>query len=475
MDAFDAAEFRRHAARLGEWIADYLENPGRYPVVPRVRPGELRAALPSAAPEDPESLDRVLDDFERILVPGLTHWNHPRFFAYFSSSASAPGILGEFLSAALNQQAMLWRTSPAATELEEVALGWLRQALGLPDSFEGVIYDTASVSTLHALAAARHAAAPEIREQGLQAAPVLRVYCSEEAHSSVEKGMILLGLGRRNLVRIPTDDQFRLRPELLEEAILQDLGAGLRPMAAVATVGTTSTTSVDPVEAVADLCSQHGLWLHVDGAYGGVAGLVPELAPLLAGCGRADSFVVNPHKWLFTPMDLSAFYCRRMEVVRDAFSLVPEYLRTQETVRNLMDTGVQLGRRFRSLKLWMILRTFGTRRLAELLRGHVAMARAFAARVDASPRFERLAPTPLGVVCFRALLPGLDEPGLDRLNERLMEAVNATGQAFLSHTKLRGRFTLRLAVGSLRTRPEDVDACWDLLQETLSRESQQPS
>ena len=469
MDALDSTEFRRQVARLGDWIADYLDNPGGFPVVPQVAPGSIRAGLPAAAPADPEPLDRILEDFERILVPGLTHWNHPRFFAYFPSSSSAPGILAEFLAAALNQQAMLWRTSPTATELEEVVLGWLGRAIGLPEEFQGVIYDMASVSTLHALAAARHAAAPEVREQGLQGAPVLRAYCSTEAHSSVEKGMLLLGLGRQNLVRVPVDPEFRMRPDLLEAAILEDQRAGMRPMAVVATVGTTSTTSVDPVGAIADVCARHGLWLHVDGAYGGVAGLVPELAGLLEGCQRADSMVVNPHKWLFTPMDLSAFFCRRMDLVRETFSLVPEYLRTRVEVHNLMDTGIQLGRRFRALKLWMILRAFGTRGLAQRLRGHVAMARDFAARVEASPDFERLAPTPLAVVCFRAVRPGLSEPELDRLNEDLLEAVNRTGGAFLSHTRLHGKFTLRMAIGGLRTTSEDVEACWRLLGDQLQQ------
>ncbi len=472
MDALDSTEFRRQAIRLVDWIADYLDNSGSYPVVPRVRPGQIQAALPETAPREPEDFDSILNDFERILVPGLTHWNHPRFFAYFATSSSAPGILAEFLAAALNQQAMLWRTSPAATELESTVLGWLGRALGLPAEFEGVIYDTASVSTLHALAAARHAAVPEIRQQGMQAGPVLRVYCSAEAHSSIDKGVLLLGLGHQNLVRVPVDDRFRMRVDLLEASIAADLQAGLRPMAVVATVGTTSTTSVDPVGPLADLCARHGLWLHVDGAYGGMAGLVPELAHLLAGCSRADSMVVNPHKWLFTPFDLSAFYCRRMDVLREAFSLVPEYLRTTEKVRNLMDTGVQLGRRFRALKLWMIMRAFGTRGLAERLRTHVALAQDFAARVQASPHFELMAPTPLSVVCFRALRPGLDEAGLDRLNEALLEAVNQTGRVFLSHTRLHGRYTLRMAIGNLRTTAEDVETCWQALVETVrTRES----
>jgi len=474
MDALTPTEFRRQAARLADWIADYLEDSSR-PVTPRVRPGEIRASLPQAAPEEPEDFTRILDDFERLLVPGLTHWNHPRFFAYFPASSSAAGILAEFLAAALNQQAMLWRTSPTATELEATVLAWLARAVGLPDAFEGVIYDTASVSTLHALAAARHAAVPGIRQQGLRGAGELRVYCSDQAHSSVDKAVLLLGLGLNSLVRIPVDDDFRMRVEALEAAVSEDLLAGRLPMAVVATVGTTSTTSVDPVAAIADLCQRHRIWLHVDGAYGGVAGLVPELAHLLDGCERADSMVINPHKWLFTPFDLSAFFCRRMEVLREAFSLVPEYLRSAEEAPNLMDTGVQLGRRFRALKLWMIMRAFGTRGLAERLRRHVAMAQDFAARVDASEDFERLAPTPLGVVCFRAVHPGLEAGALDRLNQDLLDAINRTGQVFLSHTRLRSRFTLRMALGGLRTRPQDVQACWELLVGTLRRLKKRPA
>src|SRR3954454_22524214 len=380
-------EFRRSGHLLVDWIAEYLAHPEKYPVLARVQPGEITAALPDRAPEDPEPFDAIMADFERVLVPGLTHWNHPSFFAYFAITASGPGILADFLSAALNQQAMLWRTSPAATELEAVTLGWLRRLIGLPDTFEGVIYDTASIATMHALAAARQTAVLDVRGRGLAAradVPPLRVYCSREAHSSVDKAVIAIGLGHDSLTRVQVDDQFRMRADRLSDEIARDRAAGRLPMAVVATVGTTSTTSVDPVDEIAAVCEREGLWLHVDAAYGGVAAMLPSHAHVLAGAARADSLVVNPHKWLFTPFDLSAFYCRRMDVVRAAFALTPEYLRTAESapVKNLMDTGVQLGRRFRALKLWMVLRSFGAREIRAHLAAHIALAQKLAAWVD---------------------------------------------------------------------------------------------
>ena len=505
----DAEAFRRHGHALVDWIADYLNDAERYPVLSKNAPGAVRDALPSSPPAEGVPFDAIFRDFERVILPGVTHWNHPGFFAYFAISGASAGVLAEFLSAALNVQAMLWRTSPAATELEEVTLGWLRQLLGLPDAFEGVIYDTASISSLHALAAARHRTVAEVRTRGLAGRPdlnPLRVYASEQAHSSIDKAIMTLGLGHDALARIPADAEFRMRPEALREAIVADRARGVTPLAVVATIGTTSTTSVDPVGPIADICANERLWLHVDAAYAGVAALVPETRDVLAGCDRADSFVVNPHKWLFTPFDLSAFYCRHMDTVRDAFSLTPEYLRTPEAarVRNLMDTGVQLGRRFRSLKLWAILRHFGSEGIRDRLAEHMRLARLFAEWVDASPDFERLAPVPFSVVCFRAKPGGSAEPEsgaartaagegtpadvspgaapvagkadgtaatadtrTDKLNERLIEAVNATGEVFLSHTRLDGRFTIRLAIGHVRTEERHVRRAWELLDEKL--------
>jgi aromatic-L-amino-acid decarboxylase len=431
----------------------------------------VASALPTHAPEDPESFDAIMADFERVLVPGLTHWNHPGFLAYFATTASPPGVLAEFLSAALNQQAMVWRTSPAATELEAVALGWLRRLIGLPEAFEGVIYDTASIASLHALTAARQAAVGDVRSRGLAGrndVPKLRVYCSEQAHSSIDKSVITIGLGQESLRKIPVDAAFRMRVDALVDAIAEDRGAGIVPIAVVATVGTTSTTSVDPVAPIASICERDRLWLHVDAAYAGVAAMVPSHAHILDGADRADSIVVNPHKWLFTPFDLSAFYCRRMDVVRAAFSLTPEYLRTPEgdQVRHLMDTGIQLGRRFRALKLWMILRSLGARPIRERLSGHLELAQKLATWIDEHPDFERMAPVPLSVVCFRWRPRGskLTEAELDRANERLVDSVNASGEVFLSHTRLRNCTALRIAIGHYLTTSVHVGQAWRLIQ-----------
>ena len=466
----DSSEFRTHGHALVEWIAEYLAHPERYPVFPRVAPGDVRRALPPTAPESGEPFDDILRDFERVLVPALTHWNQPGFFAYFASSASAPGILAEFLAAALNQQAMLWRTSPAATELEEVALGWLRDLLGLPPAFSGVIYDTASISTLHALAAAREAAVPGVRQHGLARRGLgpMRVYCSEHAHSSVDKAVILLGLGHESLRRIPADSEFRMRADALAEAIDRDLEDGVRPVAVVATAGTTSTTSVDPIAAIARISAERGIWLHVDAAYAGVTAMLPDRRALFDGWDAADSVVVNPHKWLFVPVDLSAFYCRRMDMVRAAFSLVPDFLRTPEDARgvtNLMDTGIQLGRRFRALKLWMVLRHFGADGIRAVLTEHMRLARLFAGWVDAHPDFARLAPVPFSVVCFRANPAALrlSESEADVFNETLLEHINSSGDIFLSHTRLNGRMTIRLAIGHVQTRESHVRRAWEIL------------
>jgi aromatic-L-amino-acid decarboxylase len=467
----DPADVRRHGHQLVDWIAEYLEHPEKYPVLSRVKPGDIARAVPPHAPVEGEPFEAIMADFERVLVPGLTHWNHPGFFGYFAITGSAPGVLAEFLAAALNQQAMLWRTSPAATELEAAVLGWLRQLIGLPDAFEGVIYDTASIATLHALVAAREAGVAGVRARGLAGrpdVPHLRVYGSEQAHSSVDKAVMAIGLGHDSLRKIPVDREYRMRPELLSEAIAQDRSAGFLPLAVVATVGTTSTTSVDPVAAIAEICRHERLWLHVDAAYAGAAAMLPSHAHILDGAALADSFIVNPHKWLGTPFDLSAFYCRRMDVVRAAFSLTPDYLKTKEAgqVNNLMDTGVQLGRRFRALKLWMVLRSFGTRAIGERLSEHIRLAQTFSQWIDADPDFERLAPVPLSVVCFRWRPAGrsLTDEGLDAANERLVDLVNDSGEVFLSHTRLGGRVALRMAIGHWDTRERHVRRAWELLR-----------
>jgi aromatic-L-amino-acid decarboxylase len=459
-------EFRRFGHEVVEWIAEYMEGVGRLPVLAPVRPGEVAARLPASPPDAPEGMDDILRDFRDIIVPGTTHWNHPAFFAYFAITGAGPGILGEMLTAALNNNAMLWRTGPAQTELEERTLDWLRQLVGLPEGFRGTIQDTASISTLIAVAAAREAAGLGVREEGMSGLPKLRLYCSEETHSSIEKAGITLGIGRTGTRKIPTDAEFRMDPAALASAIAEDRAAGIVPFCVVATVGTTSTSSIDPVPAIADICEREGLWLHVDAAYGGSAAVVPELRGVLDGAERADSVVINPHKWLFVPIDCSTLYVRRPEVVRRAFSLVPEYLVTPEgeSVTNLMDYGPALGKRFRALKLWMTLRRFGAEGMAARVREHVRLARLFADWVDEAPGWERMAPVPMSLVVFRHRPEGMDDAATDAHNERLMAAVNATGETLLSHTRLHGRTALRLAVGNLRTTEEHVARAWELLR-----------
>lgn len=468
------ADFANHAEELIAWIARYFEAIESHPVLPDVKPGEVRKRLPTEPPRTGESMARILRDVDEIVLPGMTHWNHPNFLAYFAISGSGPGVLGELLSAAFNINGMLWKTCPASTELEHTALDWLRQMLGLPENFWGIVYDTASISTLHAVAAAREELTNlNLRQEGLAGraeVPRLRLYASEHAHSSIEKTAITLGLGLAGVRKIPVDDRFRMRPEALAAAIAEDRRAGWRPFCVVATVGTTSTTSIDPVAEIATICEEEKLWLHVDAAYGGSAAVVSELRHVLDGCDRADSIVVNPHKWLFVPVDLSAFYTRKPEVLKRAFSLVPEYLRTQEDaeVENYMDYGVQLGRRFRALKLWFVLRYFGWEGIAERIRYHIRLAREFAARVDEHPDLERMAPVPFSTVCFRAHPGNIDDAAaLNALNEKLLAAVNATREVFLSHTKLGDAYVLRLAVGNLRTEARHVKRAWEIVCEKL--------
>ncbi|MEO8208431.1 MAG: pyridoxal-dependent decarboxylase, partial [Chloroflexota bacterium] len=433
-------------------------------------------------PEEAESLATILADHRALIEPNATQWQHPGFMAYFPTSGSAAGIVGELLMTALGQNTMLWRTSPIGTELEQVVVGWLREAFGLPVDFDGFLTDTASTSSLIALGAAREAAGLDAAALGLAARPDLgapRIYASEEAHSSIEKAAMSLGIGRANVVRVPTDEAFRMRPEALDAAIRADLATGHRPIAIVATLGTTSSTSMDPIGPIADIAKLHDLWLHVDAAYAGVVALLPERRPEFAGWERADSVVVNPHKWLFTPIDASLLLTRRMDQLRDAFSLVPEYLRTLDTaspVRDVNEYTPQLGRRFRALKLWVLLRWFGLEGLRRRIRHHLEQAAELAAWVDADPRFERLAPVPFSTICLR-FVPSrqADEPDgayetrTDQLNSLLLEAVNRTGEVFLSHTRLRGRFAIRVALGQIRTEDHHVRRAWELLQREAGR------
>ncbi len=461
-------EFLRSLELFGNWVARYRSGSTIHPVLSRAIPGQVKHSLPDAAPAHGEPIEKWLQDLEEIIMPGITHWNHPGFMAYFGLTPSAAGILGDLISSALNVNGMLWKTSPACTELEEVVLRWYAKAMGLPAGWFGMVTDTASTSTLVALAAAREATGLNVREEGLASKPQLVLYCSEEAHSSVDKAAIVLGIGMRGIRRIPSDEQFRMRVDLLEEAIRRDLSEERRPFAVVATVGTTSATAVDPVSAIAEICIRHGLWLHVDAAYAGTAAIAGEFRWALAGCERADSVVANPHKWLFTPIDFSALFCQKPDILRSAFSLIPEYLRTDATgVIDLMDYTFQLGRRFRALKLWFVFRHFGTDGIANRIREHARLATEFAKWVDCHPRLERLAPVPFSVVCFRVRPEGvMDEIELERINSAVLEKVNSSGSVFISHTKLHGRYCLRLAVGNLGTTADYLRRAYELVCES---------
>ena len=452
MGDISVEEFRESAQYLVDWLAEYLGPESRpEPVLSQVKPGEIKSTQSVDAPLQGQSPKELLQEFRSQLTPGLTHWNSPRFFAYFSISASAPAVLADFLSSGLNQQAMLWRTSPVTTELEQVTLDWLRQGMGLPADYRGIIYDTASVSTLHALATARDRVLPDVRQKG-QAGHQLVVYCSEHTHSSIDKAVLMLGFGWDNLRKIACDENLAMKPELLKEQIAADRAQELHPCCVVATTGTTSTAAIDPVDKIADVCQEMGVWLHVDAAYGGSASLVEECRPLFKGWERADSIVVNPHKWLFTPFDLSVLYLRDLEALKRAFSLTPEYLKNAEEgqVLNLMDTGVQLGRRFRSLKLWMIFRTFGLEGLRKRLAYHLKIAKLLGEWIEESEKFELSLPVSLSLVCFR---------WKNQSNERqmqLMDRVNQGGRFFLSHTKIHDEVLLRCAVGHIRTSEGDL-------------------
>jgi len=473
----DPAVFRGAAHAVVDMMADYLEGIEARPVFPAIEPGSLRPLFPTAAPESSEPIDAILADYRALIEPNATHWQHPGFLAYFATTASGPGILGEMLTAAIGQNPMLWRTSPIGTELEEVVVDWLRQAFGLPAAFDGLLTDTASTSTLIALAAARETAGTDASARGLAGrddlGAGLRVYASTEAHSSIEKACMTLGLGRASLVRIPVNERFELLPGALAASIVADRTVGLRPIAVVATVGTTSSTSADPVAAIAEIAGREGLWLHVDAAYAGSVAILPDRRAPFDGWERAESIVVNPHKWLFTPLDASLLLTRRMDALRSAFSLVPEYLRTLDRdapVRDYSEYTPQLGRRFRALKLWILLRSFGLEGLRVRIAAHLAMAQTFAEWVDGDPDWERLAPVPFSTICFRWRPAGrdIDEAALDQANAAIMDAVNRTGEVFLSHTRLAGTFTIRVAIGNLRTEPRHLERAWTLLREAAA-------
>ena len=461
-------EFRRHAHALVDWMADYLRDVGTLPITPSVAPGDVRGRIPDTPPLDAEPFEALFDDFRRLIVPGMTHWNHPGWFAYFPCNNSPPSILGEMLTSTIGAQGMSWATSPAATELEQVVMDWLRQMIGLPAGWVGVIQDTASTATLVALLTARERATDgRTGAHGLEAAGTpLAVYASREGHSSIDKAVKLAGYGLERLRHIDTDDAFALRPEALARALEADRAAGVRPACVVATIGTTSSTAVDPLRPIAELCRRHGAWLHVDAAYAGAAAIVPELRPHFDGMEEADSVVLNPHKWLLTNFDCTAYYVRDPAALLATFQATPEYLRTayDAEVVNFRDWGIQLGRRFRALKLWFVIRSYGVEGLRAMLRRHVALARELAQWIAGDPDFEVLAPVPFGLVCFRWCPRGRSETELDALNARLLAAVNAGRERYLTHTRLGGRYAIRLVVGQRATEREHVRAAWEAVR-----------
>ncbi|HEX4165982.1 MAG TPA: aminotransferase class V-fold PLP-dependent enzyme [Bryobacteraceae bacterium] len=455
-------EFRQAAYAHADWIADYFEQVRQHPVLPSIEPGAFAAALPNSAPEQGESLEQIFADFQSGVFPALTLWNHPRFFAYFSISSTPPSVLADFLVSAINVNAMLWKASPAATELEQVTLAWLRQWLGLDDSLFGIIYDTASVAVLQAIGAAREYVDPECRMKGMR--PGLTIYISEQTHFSAERAAITLGFGQNNVRKIGVDAAFRMRPDLLEKAIEADLAEGRRPCCIVASIGSTSTSAIDPVSEIAAIAQRHDVWLHVDAAYGGSAAVIPEMRYILDGVGQAQSIAFNPHKWLYVSIDCSVLYTTRQDILRRASLLGAEYTRTAEDDRvvNYNEYGVQLGRRFRALKLWYVLRFYGRQGVIAMLRESLRLAQLLKSLIEADNKFELAAPVPLSLVCFRYR-------GDNSANQKLLEELNRSGKAFLSHTILNGQFVLRCAIGNFQTNEADIRETWDLVRETAAR------
>lgn len=466
----DPEEFRKAAHKIVDWITDYLRDVDSRPVLSRDRPGDLMPRLPAGPTPEGRPLDDLLAVFDEAIMPGITHWNHPAFFAYFAITGSQAGILGELLSAALNVNGMLWKTSPSVTELEIIVLDRLRSLLGLPDGLFGIINDTASINTFLALGAAREALGLDIRAEGMtgRTLPQFRIYCSDQAHSSVEKGALALGFGARGVTKIASDASFAMDAGSLAHAVSEDLSKGVIPCAVVATAGTTSTAAVDPIKRIGEIARDASMWLHVDAAYGGSAAIEPEFRALWDGIETADSIVVNPHKWLFTPVDCSVLWTRRPHVLRETFSLVPEYLRTDAgDVIDYMDYGLQLGRRFRALKLWLVLEHYGTDHLRSVIRHHVELARRLAEELRARDDIELLAPQSLGVVVFRRTVRSadgmIDEAESRDRTEQLLTRMNESGRLFVSHTILRGRYGIRVAIGNGATTWEQVSRILEFL------------
>ncbi len=464
------AEFRMWAHKLADHMADYYENIETYPVKSNVKPGEILALLPTAAPAIGEDMTQIMSDFESIIIPGITHWQSPDFFAYFPANGSYPSILAEMLTASLGTQCMVWDTSPAAAELEEMMMNWLKSMTGLPADWHGVIQDTASTSTLAALLSAREKISGYgINEGGFSGNEKLRVYCSTETHSSVEKAVKIAGIGRKNLVKIATDSLFRMDATLLRKAISEDIAAGITPLCVVATLGTTGCTAIDPLKEISTICEETGTWLHVDAAYGGTALLLPEYRWMIEGIENADSFVFNPHKWMFTNFDCSAYFVKDKEALLRTFEILPEYLKTatRGLVNDYRDWGIPLGRRFRALKLWFVIRSYGVTKLREMVSEHIRIARWLEQEIIAHPGFEIMAAVPLSVVCFRyrpSCVFGTEN--LNALNEELLAKLNASGKLFLTHTKLKGQYTLRMSIAGTLTTQQHVEKAWELIKAT---------
>jgi aromatic-L-amino-acid decarboxylase len=462
----DTAEFKRIGHELVDWIAKYYETIESYSVQSRLRPGDIRRRIPVVPPAAGEPMSRILEDFKEIIMPGITHWQHPCWFAYFPANTSPPSILAELLTAGIGTQCMIWQTSPAAEELEDVVLDWLKQMLGLPKSMTGVIHDTASVATLCALITARERATGfSSNERGLS--EDLVVYTSEEAHSSVEKGAKIAGYGRENVRRVPTDESFAMIPEKLAEYIDEDKQNGRIPACAIATVGTTSSTAVDPLRLIGSICAERDVWLHVDGAYAGAAAMLDEKRWILDGMDLADSFVFNPHKWMLTNFDCSAYFVKDAGLLTRTFEIHPEYLKTgvDDQVKNYRDWGIQLGRRFRALKLWFVIRCYGVEGLKEIIREHIRLASLFKSWVLEHEHFEIMAPQNFGVVCFR-LNDGRREEDLNRLNKLFHKKLNEKEEIYLTHTSLKSRYVLRMSIGSRLTEERHVKLAWELIKKT---------
>lgn len=469
----DSKEFRNEAHKLVDWMADYFEDVESYPVKLDVQPGDILKQLPESAPQESELFKEIVDDFKEIIMPGMTHWESPYFMGYFPANKSYPSVLAEMLTATLGAQCMSWLTSPAATELEERVMEWVREIIGLPESFTGVIEDTASTSTLCALLMAREQVTDfGINESGFSGDQTFTVYCSSETHSSIEKDVKIAGLGRKNLRKISVDENFAMRPDELEKTIRKDLEDGCKPTAVVVTIGTTGSTAIDPLEAIGEICSKYEVFLHVDAAYAGTALLLPEMRWMNTGIEHADSFVFNPHKWMFTNFDCSAFYVQDEALLVRTFEITPEYLKTPEDkrVKNYRDWGIQLGRRFRALKLWFVLRSFGVEGLQEKIRHHLALAQDLKEEIEQHEHFELLAPVPLNTICFRYHPAHIsDEQKLDELNEQLLNQIQDSGELFLTHTKLDSQYTIRIVIGNTNVEKRHVDKAWNLIQNKASQ------